>query len=324
MKNIALKINNKEEADFCGQILNKLGIILFYDEYYTEGDKEYLYLNTKYGHHLFTHDYIIKPENKDNYIFANSWREFVINYLSNYYYKCESKQEKEQIIDSLNKRTISSKPIGMRYMRYCYCEVWHDNDIVFRAWRPKNKQKISLDNLLTLLQSINKFDELTNKTMEKLDSNKKHYVKINDKYELAAAKSYLETFFKDNDIDVEFCKNMFGQKELTFSFLSFDLCPCIINGYFVAQSEKCVSIQEFANWVKEKLNTNKTFTFSNGVVAKLNNDSDAIIIGCKEHSIEFFEKFANTLIIFNMSVTFDGKEYTKDDFRKFSYWLNKI
>lgn len=327
MKDLVLKINSQEEADFCSQILNKLGIPLFCESNYNEGERQYLYLDREFDEYAFTYDHRIKEGDKDNYILVNSWREFVINYLSNYYYKCESKQEKEQIINvvcsnNLNKRENFLQPISVDY---CYCEVWYYNNIVFQLGRPENKQKISLDNLTLLINSVRQFEELShpknNKTMKKLDSNKKYYVKINDKYELAAAKSYLETFFKDNDIDIKFCEFMFRQEKITYSLLNLD-GRSIINGMLLGSEKQCVSIQEFANWVKEKLNTNKTFTFSNGTVAKHNGHT--IVIGCKEHSIEFFERFANDLIIFNMPVTFDGKTYIKDDFEKFSCWLNKI
>lgn len=330
MKNLVLKINSQEEADFCGQILKKIGFDFLHNLYYDfKVCRDYLFLGNSL--YFFSFKDVVDDGVKQNYtILVNSWREFIINYLGNFYYLCQNKEEKEKLIDIICKNGLNEKnnfmsPIDMD-SRY-FAEVL--SNLIFTRSKPKNKQEIGLDNLLILINSVRQFEELShpknNETMKKLDPNKKYYVKINDKYELAAAKSYLETFLEDNGLDIEFCKNMFRQKELTYSFLGFDSNPYIIHGYVSAQSKKCVSIQQFANWVKEKkLNTNKTFTFSNGMVAKLNNNSDAIIIEGKEHSIEFFEKFVNTFFLFDMLVTLDGKTYVNDDFEKFLNWLNEI
>lgn len=338
-KNLALKINNREEADFCDRILKKIGISFSANlDCDFERDRNYLFLE---GSQLFfSYKKIVDDGVKDgDTTLVNSWREFVLNYLGNFSYLCRDKEEKEKLIDiicenGLNEKNNFRSPINMEY---CYLEEWRDS-LVFNDRKPENKQEITLDNLLLLINSVRRFDESSHsKTMktENKTNNKNinnTVIHLKDKKEKAAAKVYLEGFFRENNLDIGFCKEAFNYSNSSCIYFRINDQYAKVVSWYSRHKQKSYTnilsfaeLEEFAQLIKEGKKKAKSFAFQNGLVAKYNEDNnDNIIIGCKEKNWGFWRNLVDDLIPLDEGFSISSYSFTVSEIKEFKKWLENL
>jgi len=336
-KNIALKINNTQEADFCGQILKKIGISPFDPLCFRFGvSRNYLFVED--GRYFFAYKQVVDNAiGRGNVTLVKSWRKFIINYLGNFYYLCQNKEEKEKLIDIICKNGLNIKsnfisPIDMAHL---YLEEWWGS-LIFNNRKPENKQEISLDNLTLLINSVRRFNESSHcKTMKTENKTNKTInntvIHLKDKKEKVAAKAYLEGFFKENNLDIRFCEEAFNYSNRDCIYFQInDQYTKVVSWYNKYKPEDYINtlsfsdLEEFAQLIKEEKKKEKSFTFQNGLVAKYNENNGSIIIGCKEKYYDFWLGLSNRIIELQEDFSMSSYRFPIAEVKDFKEWLENL
>jgi hypothetical protein len=334
-KNLVLKINNTQEADFCDQILKKVGIFPINNLHLTFGKgRDHLFVEN--GKYFFTYKEIVDNAIKRGEVaLVNSWCEFILFYLNDFYYLCKSKEEKIQLqklffANNLDKKRYYKDGLGK--MTHPILEISFGEAWFYKPQSIPNKQEISLDNLTLLINSIGQFEKPTMKTENKTNKTINNTViHLKDKKERAAAKVYLEGFFEENDLDIGFCREAFNYSNKDCIYFQIDdqytKIASWYNGYKADKYTNVLSfaeLEEFAQLIKEEKKKEKDFTFENGLVAKYNKDNRHIVIGCKEKHFKFWSDFTNNLIKLNEDFSISGYCFAISEIRNFKKWLNNL
>lgn len=323
---LSLKLDNKEQAEIARKTLEKIG----FRDGTTTGSKfrhgiKTIWVDETCNEYMFVYDNHVRASNQFE---ANTWKDFVFQFLKDFYCVMPSSDDKKRIQGLTRKHWPRSVPTAscLLYEGNMHYPVFSFFTSVFGfgdMGDVKTKKEISFTNLIILLESVSEFEELNNK--ENKTMNKKCH-KVKNKFELVAAIAYLKEYFKENDVkftmhDIEgfmlggkvyFCNLVGGEK--------YTICGCSE----VQESFVNVSLEEFAKYLLEECSSNNVFNFKNGLVAEYDKENNSVKIGCKERSLDFWGKFVSDVINLDEDFNFAGNNFKINEVQKFKGWLNKI
>lgn len=317
---LCIKIKNQKQADFVTKVFEKLGYSLWDCSYSYDEEDEWFFLDTTIKEYLF--DTGISDDCKE----CHNYKNFVFEFLKQHYCILNNGNEKDFLQKKL-KTLCFYKNVRSIYGDISFPLFKYDGEefeFFYITACVSGLVQISYDKLNSLLDSIEEYDKLNNdmKNEQKKMTVENTCFYIDNKFELAAAKAYLELFLKENNLENELVKTAFdGALIKTHKFFYLDLGDDDIEAWIENRyARNIVTYQKYAELIKEKF-AKKSFIFSNGLEAQVLNGG-RIRIGCKTFDKSFWKNCCEMLLVLGTTgLEIEDEVFNEIDIRRFEDFL---
>lgn len=323
-KQICIKIKNEKQADFVTKVFEKLGYSLWdcSFSYYEEDEMFFIDIGNK--EYLFEDGTIT-----DDYKECHSYKNFVVEFLKQHYCILKNPEQKTNLQKKLEDLEICEKKEiaygNMIFPLFRYSSIFTGFKFFCNSVEVGGLVQINYDQLSFLLDSIEKYDKLNNdmKNEQKLTVENTCFY-IDNKFELVAAKAYLELFLKENNLENELVKSAFdGALIRTHKFFHLDSGDGIEAWSENRHARDIVTYQKYAQLIKEKF-AKKSFIFSNGLEAKILPNKE-IKIGCRKYKVsDLRENIVSLQRLGIGKVEIEQYKFSFSDIVHFKAFLDKL